>query len=142
MWLVDFLPDWIFSALFALSIVILLASFLVGKLPVISSYILPIRIVFVIVAMACVWFMGGIAKDEEWKQRVAEMEQKVAQSEVKSAEQNIKIVTKIVTKTKIVKQRSETIVKYIDKEIVKYDSKCEIPKEFIDVLNEAAGDPK
>jgi hypothetical protein len=57
-------------------------------------------------------------------------------------------VEKVVTKTQIIKTRGEDIVKYIDREIVKYDEKfakggvCEIPQEFIDAHNRAAEAPK
>ena len=48
------------------------------------------------------------------------------------------------TKTQIVKTRGKDIVKYVDREIVKYDTKfakggmCEIPQEFIKAHNDAA----
>jgi len=57
-------------------------------------------------------------------------------------------VTKVVTKTQIVRTRGENIIKYVDREIVKYDTKfapggiCEIPKEFIKAHNDAAELPK
>ena len=76
------------------------------------------------------------------------MESKVAVAEVQSKEENIKIVEKVVTKTKIIKSRGEDIVKYVDREVVKYDTKfapggeCEIPKEFIKAINDAAEAPK
>ena len=60
----------------------------------------------------------------------------------------MKIVEKVVTKTQIVKTRGQDIIKYVDKEIVKYDTKfapggvCEIPKEFIEAHNRAAEVPK
>jgi hypothetical protein len=53
-----------------------------------------------------------------------------------------------VTKTQVIRTRGETITKYIDREIVKYDEKfakggmCEIPQEFIQAHNSAAEAPK
>ena len=38
----------------------------------------------------------------------------------------------------IYKLRGDDIVKYVDKEITKYNNICEIPKEFIDAHNHAA----
>jgi hypothetical protein len=55
---------------------------------------------------------------------------------------------KVVTKTQVIKTRGEDIVKYVDREVVKYDTKfapgeeCEIPKEFIKAINDAAEGPK
>ena len=76
------------------------------------------------------------------------MEAKVAVAEVQSKEENIKIVERVVNKVQIVKTRGEDIVKYVDREVVKYDTKfapggiCEIPKEFIKAHNDAAEAPK
>lgn len=91
---------------------------------------------------------GAIYDNDAWEARVKEMESKVAVAEVQSKEENIKIVEKVVTKTKIIKSRGEDIVKYVDREVVKYDTKfapggeCEIPKEFIKAINDAAEAPK
>jgi len=79
---------------------------------------------------------------------VAAVEARVATAEAASREANTKIVTKVVTKTQVIRTRGDTITKYIDKEIVRYDTKfapggeCEIPKEFIKALNDAAEAPK
>ena len=69
-------------------------------------------------------------------------------NEAESAKENVKIVEKIVRKTQIVRIRGEDIVKYVEKEVVKYDEKfatggqCELPKEFIKAVNDAAEEPK
>ena len=91
---------------------------------------------------------GAIYDNDAWEARVKEMEEKVAAAEVQSKEENIKIVEKVVNKVQIVKTRGQDIVKYVDREVVKYDTKfapggaCEIPKEFIKALNDAAEAPK
>ena len=80
--------------------------------------------------------------------KVKEVEAKLAQAELQSAKENTKIVTKVITKTQIVRTRGQDIVRYVDREIVKYDVKfapggiCEIPKEFIKAHNDAAEVPK
>ena len=57
-------------------------------------------------------------------------------------------VEKIVKQTEYITTRGKDIVKYVDREVVKYDTKfasggqCEIPKEFIKALNDAAEVPK
>ena len=94
------------------------------------------------------YWRGGYAIEQEWRERVAEAEARVAAAEAASREENVKIVTKVVTKTQIIRTRGETITKYIDREIVRYDEKfapggqCEIPREFIKAINDAAEAPK
>jgi hypothetical protein len=73
-----------------------------------------------------------------WEAKVKELEVKLANNQVESVKENIKIVEKIVTKKQIIKERGEEVVKYINKEVVKYDPKCEIPQEFIKSLNNAS----
>ena len=94
------------------------------------------------------YMSGAISNEEAWQARVKEMESKVEAAAVESAQENVKIVEKIVKKTEYIKTRGQDVVKYIDKEIVKYDTKflpggqCEIPKEFIEAHNRAAEAPK
>jgi hypothetical protein len=73
---------------------------------------------------------------------------KLAKAEAESQKENVKIVEKIVTKTQIVKERGADIIRYVDREVVKYDTKfapggvCEIPNEFIKAHNDAAEQTK
>jgi translation elongation factor EF-Tu-like GTPase len=88
--------------------------------------------------------MGGVANQERWEAKVKELEVKLAKAEAESQKENVKIVEKIVTKTQIVKERGADIIRYVDREVIKYDTKfapggvCEIPKEFIKAHNDAA----
>jgi hypothetical protein len=38
----------------------------------------------------------------------------------------------------VVKERGKDIVQFVDREVVKYDNKCEIPQPFVDAHNRAA----
>jgi len=124
------------------------AGFVLGMVPGIKMYVLPIRVISLIVLAFALYLEGGLADYAAWQLKVKEVEAKLAEAELKSAKENTKIVTKVITKTQIVRTRGENIVKYIDREIVKYDTKfapggqCEIPKDFIKALNDAAEAPK
>ena len=123
-------------------------AFFIKRIPVINQYRIPAQVLGIALLVAGVYWRGGYAVEQEWRERVAEVEDRVAAAEAKSAEENVKIVTKVVTKTQVIKTRGETITKYIDREIVKYDEKfarggmCEIPQEFIKAHNSAAEAPK
>jgi len=142
MWVVEFLPAWFFYATFLIGVVGLGASFIIGLLPFFKQYVLPARIIFTIILVGSTWFLGAASNEEKWQQRIKELEAKIAVAEAKSKIVNTKIVTKVVTKTKVIREKAKERVTYIDREIVKYDNKCEIPNEFIKVLNEAAESPK
>lgn len=142
MWVLNFLPDWIFHFLVLAGIGGLIVSYLMKFIPFVYMYKTPIQIGSIIAIIVGTFMVGAAWNDKAWRDRVAEMEQKVAAAEVKSVEENVKIVTKIVKKTEIVRTKGDEIVKYIDKEIVKYNDRCEIPEDFVKALNDAAEQPK
>ena len=123
-------------------------AFFIKRIPVINQYRIPAQVLGIALLVIGVYWRGGYAVEQEWRERVAEVEARVAAAEAKSAEENVKIVTKVVTKTQVIRTRGETITKYIDREIVRYDEKfapggvCEIPNEFIKAHNSAAEAPK
>ena len=129
-------------------ILLTVTAFFIRRIPVINQYRTPAQVLGIALLVMGVYWRGGYAIEMEWRERVAEVEARVAAAEAKSAEENVKIVTKVVTKTQVIKTRGETITKYIDREIVRYDEKfakggmCEIPQEFIKAHNSAAEAPK
>lgn len=91
---------------------------------------------------------GGLANEESWQLKVKEVEAKLAEKEAESQKENIKIVEKVVTKTEYIKGKTQEIVKYIDKEVVKdnevvkYVETCPaIPQVILKSVNEAATIP-
>ena len=152
MWVLHFLPDalilWICNIVLLAGILLTAASFFIRRIPVINQYRIPAQVLGIALLVTGVYWRGGYAIEMEWRERVAEVEARVAAAEAKSAEENVKIVTKVVTKTQVIRTRGETITKYIDREIVRYDEKfakggmCEIPQEFIKAHNSAAEAPK
>jgi len=151
-WLLHFLPDGFILFIVYLILVagagLTAASYLIKWIPGIAAYQLPMRIGGIVLLICGVYFYGGYSTEMQWRERVAEVEAKVAAAEAQSKETNVQIVNKVITKTEIVRTRGEDIVKYVDREVVKYDTKfvpggeCEIPKEFIKALNDAAEPPK
>jgi hypothetical protein len=148
MWILQWLPNWIFYGIFFAGLLGLVATFVMKFIPLVYVYRTPIQAVSVVLIAIGTYMAGAISNEEAWQARVKEMEAKVEAAAVESAQENVKIVEKVVKKTEYIKTRGEDIVKYIDKEIVKYDTKflpggqCEIPKEFIEAHNRAAEAPK
>ena len=148
MWILQWLPDWIFYAIFFVGLLGLLATYVMKFIPLVNVYRTPIQAISILAIAIGTYMSGAISNEEAWQARVKEMEAKVAAAEVQSVKENIKIVEKVVIKTQIVRTRGQDIIQYVDREIVKYDTKfapggvCEIPKEFIKALNDAAEAPK
>ena len=98
----------------------------------------PIQIVSLLAIVFGTFMSGAIYDNEAWEARVKEMEAKVAKAEVESKAANEKINDKVEKVKEKIVQKQVVVKQYIDREIVKYDNTCVIPKEFVEVHNKAA----
>jgi hypothetical protein len=143
MWILSWLPYWIFYAILGIGVIGFIASLVMRFIPVIYMYRTPIQVVSIILIAVGTYMSGAISNEEAWQARVKEMEVKVAEAEAKAAKENVKIVEKLVYKDKIVKEKSDEIVNYIDREVikkeevVKFIENCPIPNEIVNTHNEA-----
>ena len=143
-WILSFIPDWFWTLVLIFGILGTLAAWILKFIPFVSTYRLPIQVASIIALVAGVYFQGVIANEAKWQDKIAELQKKVNEAEVKSKETNIVIQEKIVTNTKIIKEKGKDIVSYIDREIVKkeeiikYIEQCPVPKEIINLHNQAA----
>lgn len=148
MWILQWLPNWIFYLIFLTGLLGLLATYIMKFIPFVQLYRTPIQAISVIAIVLGTYMAGAISNEEAWQAKVTEMEAKVAVAEAQSAKENVKIVEKIVKKTEIVRIQGQQVTQYIDREVVKYDEKfrpggqCELPNEFIKAMNDAAEQPK
>ena len=144
MWILTILPDWVFHAILAAGVLGTIAGFVLGMIPFIKPYIIPIRVISLLVLSIGLYLEGGMADSAIWQARVKEVEAKVAVAEAKSQEKNVEIVTVIAEKTKVIRERGQTITKYIekevpvDKEVIKFVENCPIPDIIIKSHNAAA----
>jgi len=146
MWLLKWLPDLFFYGLLLIGLLGYAVTHLLRFIPIPAIYIYktPIQITSIVLVALGTFMSGAIHNDAQWLARVKELEEKLVVAEQKSEKTNTEIITKYVTKTKIVKEKGDEIIKFVDREIVKYDTKflpgaqCELPKEFIDSINGAA----
>jgi hypothetical protein len=138
MWILQFLPNWIFYLLVLIGVL----TFLIAQF----AKIVPQAKLIQAASLGLVFFgtfmTGAITNNDAWLARVRELETKVAEAEAKSQTTNTEIVEKTVFKTRTVRERSQDTVKYIDREVVKHDSTCVIPQEFVQAHNRAAEAPK
>lgn len=138
MWILQFLPNWLFYGLLLCGV----AAFIATKFLTILPQAKLIQAASALAVVFSIYMIGAISNNDAWLARVKELEVKVAEAEAKSAATNTDIVEKTIVKTQVVKQRGEDIIKYVDREVVKYDTTCVIPKEFVASHNRAAEAPK
>lgn len=166
MWLLTLLPteflEFIVNAVLVIGVIAtVLAFFVLNRLllmfPPLARYYRAIQVVSLVILCAGIYFKGGYSVEKMWRDRVAELEEKVKIAEEQAAKKNVEIQEKVVEKTRVVKEKGAEIVKYVDRwntkeiikevegpervrieEVVKYIESCPVPKEFIDLHNDAA----
>jgi len=138
MWILNFLPFWVFHLITLVGVIGLVVGFALGFIPFISKYKLPIQIFSILLLVAGIYMEGAISNEEKWQALVKEMEAKVALAEEKSKNANSKIEYKFVDKVKVVKE-VQIVVQEKIKEVSKViDAKCELTPEAISLINAAA----
>ena len=142
MWILNFLPSWFFHLITLLGVVGLVAGFVLGMIPLINKYKLPIQLFSLLLLVFGIYMEGAISNEEKWQALVKEMEAKVALAEEKSKNANSKIEYKFLDKVKLV-EKTQVVIQEKLKEVEKViDAKCEIDPSVISILNEAAKAPK
>jgi flagellar biosynthesis component FlhA len=159
-WMLDLIPDAVLSgfywAIIIAGITGILAGWLGKWIPFYGNYVKILQPVGIVLLVLGVWLRGGYDTEMTWRDKVAKLEEQVKVAEQKSQETNTVIQEKIVEKTKIVRERGQDIIKYVDKwntkeivkevqgperirreEVIKYIENCPVPTEMIDLHNQA-----
>lgn len=144
LWLLQFLPDWVYYGILGVGVVGLAVTYLLKFIPIpaIFMYRTPIQLVSVCMIAFGVYMSGVIANEQKWKDRIAQIEKEYEESKIKSEKVTTEVVTKYITKREVIRERGEEQIRYIDREITKYNEICKLPKEVINVHNQAAKAPK
>ena len=138
MWILDWLPFWVFHLTVVVGLIGLAASLVLKFIPFISLYRLPIQVASIAILVFGVYMEGGIATQEKWEARVAEVKLEMAKKEIASAETTTKVVTKYINKVQIVKEKGNEIIKQVPVYITKdADAKCDVPTGFV-MLHDSA----
>jgi tRNA/tmRNA/rRNA uracil-C5-methylase (TrmA/RlmC/RlmD family) len=130
-------PDWIWWLGFLTG----LFSLALAYLPPLKPYALLLKIFGSALVLSTIFIFGMLWSDSAWKQAAQELQARVDVAEAKSQTVNETIRERVVYKTQVVRQRGEENIKYITREVVKYDNSCVIPPEFVQAHNTAAEKP-
>jgi hypothetical protein len=138
MWIVELLPDWVLHLILLAGIAGTTAGFVLGMIPVIKQYIIPIRVISIILVVFGLFLEGALFDNQTWQLRVKEVEAKLAIAEAESAKANNKITEKSNTQNNKQKEKTVIVKQYIDREVKRYDNQCVIPNEFVKAHNDSA----
>lgn len=138
MWFFNFIPGTLFYLLFLCAGIGYCVSLFLPH-PILKK---QVKIASIAALAVSIYLLGMLYVNNWWKDKAAQLEQQVVELAQKSTETNTVIEKKLVTKTQIVRVRGDDIVKYVDREVVKYNNNCVIPQEFVRAHNLAAEQPK
>ena len=145
MFLLHLLPDafliWIINLLLVGGLIGIVVGFFGSKIPFVSTYARMIQIASIIIFCIGLYWKGGYSVEEDWRERVAEMEAKIKIAEEKSKEANVVIETKYKDRVKKITETRDVIVEKIKINEKIIDAKCELDPMVISILNEAAKKP-
>jgi hypothetical protein len=139
MWILKFLPDFIFHALLLISLLALVASFVLDSIPFVSTNAKAIQLASAVVLAIALFFEGAISDNDAWLARVAALEKQVAVAEAKSKETNTVIQYQYRDKIRTIKETQVVVQERIVKEAAKMDADCRVSPEAVSILNQAAG---
>ena len=147
-WAISLIPDailnWVYWAIIAAGLTGVLAGWIGRIIPFYGNYIKILQPIGIVLLVVGVWLRGGYDVEMSWRDKVAKLEEQVKIAEQQSQETNTVIEQKVVEKTKVIKGKTEYITQYLDREVVKkeeiikYIEQCPVPKELVDVHNQAA----
>lgn len=142
MFILHYLPDsvilWFCNSLLLAGIALTVIAFFIRSIPLVNQYRIPAQVLGIALLIVGVYLRGGLAVEQTWRDRVAELEAQIMVAEAASRDANVKIETRVVKKTEYITRRGQDIVEYVDREVVKYDTTCVIPDPFIQAHNRAA----
>jgi hypothetical protein len=145
MWILNFIPDFVFHALLILSLLALAGSFVLDSIPFISTNAKAIQLASAVVLAIALFFEGAISNESVWQARVKELELKIARAETQSAEANSELRSKLARRDQEVVLAQQALKGRIQQNATQMDAVCKIPRSAVDILNDAArktGDAK
>ena len=141
MWILHLLPDefliFITNAVLALGIVLVLAGLVVQRIPLLWRYQLPFKIAGLLLFAAGIYYRGGLAVEQDWRQRVAEVQEQVKEAEQRAHQYNDELEKVTKQRNDLLKRGATVITEQVDRIVI--DPRCEkLPKDFISIHNDAA----
>jgi hypothetical protein len=137
-WMIGLLPTWMFHIIVATGVGLILASWVLKRIPFINQYNLPVHLIGILLTIVGVYYEGGRGTQAAWEAKVANMEAKVKAAESKSQQVNTVIETQIVERVKIVKDTknaNKETAKLIARQL---DDRCVVPESTVMLINSAS----
>lgn len=129
MWMLNLIPDWVFHLLLFVGFGGIIAASVFR-----SVFLYPIA---ALILCSSIFMEGLIFGQKDMREQIVIMEAKLQQYQQESADLNIKLAEKYNNKVIQIKEKTNEVVKYVDKYVTVYDNSCSVPNAFV-VLHDSA----
>lgn len=169
MWILRFLPDFFIHLIFIAGVLGTIAGFVLGFIPMISRYKLPIQVISLVLLSAGLWLEGGLAVEARYAAEHERLKAVIARKEAEAKSLNAKLSQASAERDAAitargaainqeidqwVNQKPEVIVKTLNlseeerkklqaqiEQLQNAEKNCPIPDLYIQQINKAATRP-
>jgi cytochrome c biogenesis protein CcdA len=137
MWILKFLPDFVFHLILIAGLLGLGASFVLKFVPFVTQYRVPIQVAASIMIAIGLYMEGAISDNNAWLARVHAMEKKVAEAEAKSADANTRLVTEMAQNREKIAANQQAVKQAIQQNIQAINRQCKLTDVSVEMYNQA-----
>jgi membrane-bound ClpP family serine protease len=144
-WILSLLPEWILVTLIHGTVVVgLILTFCGGLLkfiPVINPYAAIAKQIGIVLLVIGVFFEGGLAVEQSYRARIAEMQAKIKEAEIKSVKLNEKLTVEVSKNKELIKEKVNRNAKDIEAKREAINAECKLSDDAWVLYNRAV-EPK
>jgi uncharacterized protein (UPF0254 family) len=141
-WLLNLIPNFTIHLLVVVSVLALVATQFFSFIPFIDKYLMPIKVVSIVVLVFSVYLEGAIGSNDMWQAKVKDEQVRAAKAEAASAEANTKIAQLVLLNQQSIRDINNANRKKLEGLSAQLNNQCTINSDVINVLNNAAKNRK
>jgi hypothetical protein len=144
-WILSLIPEWILVTLIHGTVVVgLVLTFCGGLLkfiPVINPYAAIAKQIGIVLLVIGVFFEGGLAVEQFYRARIAEMQAKIKEAEIQSVKLNEKLTVEVGKNKELIKEKVNRNAKDIEAKREAINAECKLSDDAWVLYNRAV-EPK
>jgi membrane-bound ClpP family serine protease len=140
-WILSLIPEWILVTLIHGTVVVgLVLTFCGGLLkfiPVINPYAAIAKQIGIVLLVIGVFFEGGLAVEQSYRARIAEMQAKIKEAEIQSVKLNEKLTVEVSKNKELIKEKVNKNAKDIEAKREAINAECKLSDDAWVLYNRA-----
>ena len=140
-WMLSLIPEWILVTLIHGTVIVgLVLTFCGGLLkfiPVINPYAAIAKQIGIVLLVIGVFFEGGLAVEQSYRARIAEMQAKIKEAEIQSVKLNEKLTVEVSKNKELIKEKVNKNAKDIEAKREAINAECKLSDDAWVLYNRA-----